>query len=216
MSEADTKEGLKQILSVSNLSKSYGSKTVLKDVTFELREGECLAMIGYNGAGKTTLLKIVLGLAKQQSGEVKFFGKEKLDDNVKQHIGYLPEDITFYNYMTGYEVLKFYTKLKEANVDDIPRLIELVSLTDATNIKVKNYSKGMRQRLGLAQALIGDIKLLFLDEPTTGLDPLGRQILFSIINNLRENGTAIVIISHMLAEIEENVDQLLVLNIDSI
>ena len=180
-----------KVLEVKNVSKRYKDYTALDDVTFSLNEGEIIGLVGPNGAGKTTLMRIIVGLTKKYEGEVI------LKDNTS--IGCVIETPSFYPFMTGYENLKYFAELNQVNVKKVMETIELLKLKDALNKKVKGYSLGMRQRLGIAAALLREPKLLVLDEPTNGLDPAGIHELREYIKEIAvKNKITILISSHIL------------------
>lgn len=202
------------ILKVHNLNKSFRHQwnlkqiPVLKDVSFAIENQSIVGFLGANGAGKTTSIKCLLGLLKYQSGDIKIFDQYHLSKAVKQKIGYLPERPYFYSYLTAEDFLKFYGQLSglhngaELN-KRIDQLLELVGLTHAKNRFLKQFSKGMLQRIGMAQALIHRPKLLILDEPLSGLDPDGRRQLVGIIQNtFSEEKTTIFFSSHLLDDID--------------
>ena len=211
---AETKSLDKNIISLQAVSKQYGNDTVLHDVNFNVQAGECIVLVGHNGAGKTTLMKLMLGLTRPSSGSVEVLkGNPALSTAVSQRLalGYLPESVAFYEAMTGREVLAFYAELKGATQRECNDLLELVGLSDAAKRKVGTYSKGMRQRLGLAQAMLGDPQLLFLDEPTTGLDPLLRQHFYELIDELHKEGVTSIISSHALNEVEARASRFVIM-----
>ena len=187
------------VLSLQNISKAFNDHLVVSDVSLDLQAGECLALVGHNGAGKTTIFKMVLGLIKPTLGDITVFGRSPGASDV---IGFLPESVSFYASLTGREHLRFFTKLRKAEAANLDQLLERVGLEDASDRAVGGYSKGMRQRLGLAQALIGKPKLLILDEPTSGLDPSSRRRFYRMLDHLREEGTTIILSSHALSEVE--------------
>ena len=202
------------IISLQSVSKQYGNDTVVKDVNFNVQPGESIVLVGHNGAGKTTLMKLMLGLTRPTSGSVEVLkGNPALTTAVEQRLslGYLPESVAFYDAMTGQEVLAFYADLKGASKMQCRELLEIVGLGKASKRKVGTYSKGMRQRLGLAQAMLGDPQLLFLDEPTTGLDPLLRQHFYELIENLHEKGVTSIISSHALNEVEARASRFVIM-----
>ncbi len=202
------------IISLQEVSKQYGSETVLRDINFNVQAGECIVLVGHNGAGKTTLMKLMLGLTRPTSGSVEVLkGNPSVSTAVEQRLslGYLPESVAFYEAMTGREVLTFYADLKGASHLDCTNLLELVGLSDASKRKVGTYSKGMRQRLGLAQAMLGDPQLLFLDEPTTGLDPILRQHFYELIDELHKEGATSIISSHALNEVEARASRFVIM-----
>jgi len=192
------------ILKIENLTKSYGRHKAVNNVSLTLNKGESLALLGHNGAGKTTLFKLALNITKQTSGKITLFNKYN-------SIGYLPENIQFYPQMTGVETLSYYAKLKKSPNKQVAELLELVGLYSFKNRRVKTYSKGMRQRLGVAQALLGKPEILFLDEPTSGLDPVGREEFFQITRQLQDNGTSIIFSSHVLRELQNKSDMVAIM-----
>jgi len=201
-------------ISMQNVCKRYGNETVLRDINLQVKAGECIVLVGHNGAGKTTLMKLLLGLTKPTSGSVKVLGDDPaFNASVAKHkaLGYLPESVAFYDAMTGREVLRFYARLKAVSNDECEKLLELVGLADAAKRKVGTYSKGMRQRLGLAQAMLGEPQLLFLDEPTTGLDPLLRQHFYELIDDLHKEGATSIISSHALNEVEARANRFIIM-----
>ena len=181
----------------------------LKECTLQVYEGETFGLLGLNGAGKTTLLKTLLGIVKPTSGKGLLLGKPLGDRSVKQKIGYLPENPYFYDFLTGWELLEYTSGLFEiprsVQKQRIPALLELVGLAQSAAKKkqLRQYSKGMVQRVGMAQALINDPELIFLDEPMSGLDPLGRKQMREIIISLGDLGKTVFFNSHVLSEVEE-------------
>lgn len=203
-----------QVISLQAVNKCYASETVVRDVNFNVNSGECVVLVGHNGAGKTTLMKLMLGLTRPTSGTVEVLGgNPAFNAAAAQHktLGYLPESVAFYEAMTGLEVLQFYARLKGVSNLDCENLLELVDLADASRRRVGTYSKGMRQRLGLAQAMLGDPQLLFLDEPTTGLDPLLRHHFYELIDGLHKQGATSIISSHALNEVEARADRFIIM-----
>lgn len=200
---------------LDNVSKQYGKSFAVKNIDFSVAQGECLALVGHNGAGKTTLIKLVLGLLQPTNGQLSIMGGSPQDSNfdkLRKNIGFLPEQVLFQTNMTGREVLKFYSRLKNAKLSHIGGLFERVDLLAAADDKISTYSKGMRQRLGLAQALIGHPKVLILDEPTSGLDPLSRQTVYSIIDEEKKAGATVFVSSHALTELDDRIDRVAILN----
>ena len=194
-----------------NVYQQYGNMAVLDNISLTLAEGEVLGLFGHNGAGKTTTVRLILGLLQATSGQVKVLGGTPGDSDIRRQIGFLPENVTFYPQLTGRETLLHFARLKGAAVQQVDALLEQVGLTAASSKRVKTYSKGMRQRLGLAQALLGRPRLLLLDEPTVGLDPIATQELYQVIGRLRDEGTSIVICSHVLPGVEPYIDRAAVL-----
>lgn len=181
----------------------------LKECTLRVYEGETFGLLGLNGAGKTTLLKTLLGIVKPTSGKGLLLGKPLGDRSIKQRIGYLPENPYFYDFLTGWELLEYTAGLfeipKSVYKQRIPALLEMVGLAQSAAKKkqLRQYSKGMVQRVGMAQALINDPDLIFLDEPMSGLDPLGRKQMRDIIVSLGDRGKTVFFNSHVLAEVEQ-------------
>ena len=202
------------VISLDSVSKCYGKETVVSDVSFNIRPGECVVLVGHNGAGKTTLMKLMLGLTRPTRGSVEVLGgNPALSTAVAQHktLGYLPESVAFYEAMTGSEVLAFYARLKGVSNKECKNLLQLVGLDKASQRRVGTYSKGMRQRLGLAQAMLGEPQLLFLDEPTTGLDPSLRHQFYELIDALHKEGATSIISSHALNEVEARANRFIIM-----
>ncbi|NMT62038.1 ABC transporter ATP-binding protein [Marinobacter orientalis] len=196
---------------LENVSYRYDKALVLNGVDLRLEPGEILGLFGHNGAGKTTSIKLILGLMTPTQGRVSVLDGEAGNSHISQHIGYLPENVMFYPQLTGREILNHFARLKGAPLSQVPQLLEQVGLGDAMNARVKTYSKGMRQRLGLAQALLGKPKLLMLDEPTVGLDPVATADLYRLLRRLRNEGTGIVLCSHVLPGVEPYIDRAAIL-----
>jgi len=180
--------------------------TALTSLSLEVTAGEIFGYLGANGAGKTTTIKILVGLMRPTAGRALVLGQDCASVPVKRRIGYMPEDPYFYEYLTGAESLDFYARLfdmpRAARRKKADELLELVRLSDARRTRVRAYSKGMRQRLGLAQALINDPEMVILDEPLSGLDPMGRMELRNVILGLRDEGRTVFFSSHILADVE--------------
>jgi ABC-2 type transport system ATP-binding protein len=189
----------------------------LKDCSLTVHQGETFGLLGPNGAGKTTLLKTLLGIVRPSSGKAVLLGKPIGDRSVKQKIGYLPENSYLYDYLTAWEFLEFTAGLfqipKAIQKKRIVELLDLVGLAKsaAQKKKIKQYSKGMRQRVGMAQALINDPDVVFLDEPMSGLDPMGRYRMREIIISLKQQGKTIFFNSHILADVEQICDRIALL-----
>src|SRR5690554_1382201 len=196
---------------LENVSYKYDKALVLNGVDLRLEPGEILGLFGHNGAGKTTSIKLILGLMTPTQGRVSVLDGEAGDPKISQHIGYLPENVMFYPQLTGREILAHFARLKGANLHQVPELLGQVGLDDAMDARVKTYSKGMRQRLGLAQALLGKPRLLMLDEPTVGLDPIATADLYRLLRTLRDDGTGIVLCSHVLPGVEPYIDRAAIL-----
>ena len=199
---------------IEGVSKRYGDTYVVRDVDLTVAAGECVAIVGHNGAGKSTLFRIMLGLIAPSSGTLRLFGEPAEGARfreLRRAIGYLPEHFALYDNLSGLETLRFYARLKGAAQTECLTALERVGLAEAANRKVRGYSKGMRQRLGFAQALLGKPRLLFLDEPTNGLDPQAIHDFYEIIGALKAEGTTVILTSHILAEIEQRVDEVAIL-----
>ncbi len=192
---------------IQNLTQRYGTMTVLEGLNLTLGEGEVLGLFGHNGAGKTTTMKLILGLLNATEGQVRVLGREPNDPQVRRTLGYLPENVTFYGQLSGRETLRHFARLKGAPVSQSEQLLEQVGLGHAADRRVRTYSKGMRQRLGLAQALLGEPRLLLLDEPTVGLDPVATEDLYSLIDGLRQQGCSVILCSHVLPGVERHIDR---------
>lgn len=194
------------------LTKRYGMLTALDSVSASVPRGQVIGLLGHNGAGKSTLIKLVLGLVAPSGGRLEVLGHDPWRaPALRRAIGYLPENAAFYPNLTGRELLDYLAKLKRAQRSQVQALLERVGLADAAKRRIGTYSKGMRQRLGLAQALLGEPELLLLDEPTTGLDPQASRELYRIVGELRADGRGVVISSHLLAELEPHIDGALIL-----
>lgn len=196
---------------LENVSYRYDKTPVLNGIDLRLEPGEILGLFGHNGAGKTTSIKLILGLMEPWKGKVSVLGQQAGQPGVSQYIGYLPENVMFYPQLTGREILSHFARLKGAPLKQVPELLRQVGLDDAMNARVKTYSKGMRQRLGLAQALLGRPRLLMLDEPTVGLDPVATADLYRLLRQLRDEGTGIVLCSHVLPGVEPYIDRAAIL-----
>jgi ABC-2 type transport system ATP-binding protein len=188
-----------------------GNKVALHGLDLEVRAGEVFGFLGPNGAGKTTTMNVLLGFTQPTSGGASLFGIDVRQPIARQRIGYLPEQTYYYKFLTAEEILRFYAKIFEldrAETDKrIAQLLKLVELEHAAKRPIKSYSKGMQQRVGLAQALINNPDLLILDEPTSGLDPLGRMKVREIIQRLKNEGKTVFFSSHELGEVETVCDR---------
>lgn len=194
-----------------DVSKCYGTAMVLNAFRAVIPQGKVTGLLGHNGAGKTTLIKLVLGLIHPTAGSISVLGQEAGSRQVRRRIGHLPENVAFYGNLTGQEVLEYFACLKSVPRADCAVLLERVGLDGAAERPVRVYSKGMRQRLGLAQSLLGSPELLIMDEPTTGLDPMATQQFFGLVGELKAQGRTVVISSHLLAELEPHIDNALIL-----
>lgn len=206
---------MQKILECQNLCKSFGKKQILKDVSFEIDEGDILAFIGPNGSGKTTTIKLILGLQNIDSGSVKINGYDVEKDFVKsiEKVGAIVENPDTYMYLSGWQNLKLVANLyKGVTDDDLKAIVQTVGLENRIHDKVSKYSLGMRQRLGIARALINKPNLLVLDEPTNGLDPEGIKDLRILLKRLAKEGMGILISSHNLAELESFCNKVLIID----
>ncbi|SMB27003.1 Copper transport ATP-binding protein NosF [Sterolibacterium denitrificans] len=205
------------LISVRAVKKHFGEVHAVDGIDLDIAKGEIFGLIGHNGAGKSTMFKMLLGLLPATSGEIRINGTAvagRAFREVRRQIGYLPENVVFYDNLTGLETLHFFADLKGVARSAAQPLLEKVGLAHAAQRRVRGYSKGMRQRLGFAQALLGQPALLFLDEPTNGLDPEGIREFYRILEELkRKVGVTIVITSHILAEIQERVDRLAIMKL---
>lgn len=206
---------MQKILECQNLCKSFGKKQILKNVSFEIDEGDILAFIGPNGSGKTTTIKLILGLQNIDSGSVKINGFDVEKDFVKsiEKVGAIVENPDTYMYLSGWQNLKLVANLyKGVTDDDLKTIVKTVGLENRIHDKVSKYSLGMRQRLGIARALINKPNLLVLDEPTNGLDPEGIKDLRILLKRLAKEGMGILISSHNLAELESFCNKVLIID----
>jgi Cu-processing system ATP-binding protein len=203
-----------ETVSVNAATKSYRKVHALTEFSCSLDEGETVALVGHNGAGKTTLIKLMLGLIRPDSGTVRVLGEDPAAGQfaARRRLGFLPENVSFNMALTGRETLCFYARLKRVSPDAVSPLLERVGLADAAERRVGTYSKGMRQRLGLAQALLGRPRVLLLDEPTTGLDPALRRSFYEIVAELRADGATVLLSSHALTELEGKADRVVIVN----
>ena len=199
------------LLTASQLSKTFGNFTAVNKVDIHINAGEMIALAGHNGAGKSTLMKMLLGLLTPTSGSISINGHGATSLAARQLIGYLPETVALYPNMTGFETLDFFADLKHVSRERNRELLTRVGIIEAAKKRVGTYSKGMRQRLALAQALLGQPKILLLDEPTTGLAPASRADFYRILDELRAQGTAILLSSHALAELADQADRIVIM-----
>ncbi len=193
------------------LRKEFGKKVAVEDFTLEVSRGEVFGFLGPNGAGKTTAVKMMMGLVHPTAGEAALLGKPLGDRQTRARIGFLPEHFRFHEWLQAAEFLDVHGRLYGMSTEDreetIPRLLDLVGLGRSSTTRLSAFSKGMLQRIGLAQALINSPDLVFLDEPTSGLDPLGRRLVRDIIRDLRGQGITVFLNSHFLSEIELTCDR---------
>lgn len=199
-------------LTISRLTKRFGDVEALKAVSLTLEAGKRAALLGHNGAGKSTMMKIVLGLIPYDGGEVSVCGALPGSPVARAEVAYLPENVAFHPALTGEEQLRHYLALRGENPRQAMELLSRVGLAHAAGRRIGTYSKGMRQRVGLAQTLIGRPRLLVLDEPTSGLDPVSRRDFYDLLDGLAAEGTAILLSSHVLTEVEARTDRILILS----
>jgi ABC-2 type transport system ATP-binding protein len=198
------------------LSKRYNDYVAVSDLTIRVQRGEVFGFLGPNGAGKTTSIKMLMGLVRPSSGTARLLGRPLGDRDAKGRIGFLPELFRFHDWLTGEEFLDLHGKLYGMRAADrrraIPEVLNLVGLYDRRSDRLRSYSKGMQQRIGLAQALINDPLVVFLDEPTSALDPIGRQEVRGIIESLRKQGRTVFLNSHLLSEVEAVCDRVAIIS----
>ncbi len=201
-------------IQVRGAAMHYGALRAVDGVDLSVQRGEIFGLIGHNGAGKSTLFKMMLGLIAPSAGEILINGTSVRGRDfraARRHIGYLPENVVLYDNLSGLETLRFFARLKGAGPSQCEPTLARVGLADAAKRPLREYSKGMRQRLGFAQALLGEPRVLFLDEPTNGLDPQAIRDFYATLRELRDAGVTIIISSHILAELQERVDRLAIM-----
>lgn len=190
-------------------------KRVLHGVTFDVQENEIFGFVGPNGAGKTTTLKILMGLIRPTEGRARILGSDVFESEFRHQIGFLPENPYFYPFLTAREILDFYARLSGVSASDraqrVDRLLGVVNLGHAMDARLRTFSKGMLQRVGIAQALIHDPKVVFLDEPMSGLDPLGRMEIRDLILSLRAEGKTVFMNTHILSDVESICDRVAII-----
>ena len=205
------------MIKIKNLSKKFGNFSVLHDLSFEVGDKRVVGFLGPNGAGKTTTIRIMAGLSRADSGSVEILGQAVTFGQVSTNrlFGYLPEQPVFYNWMTGAEYLSFCADIfglkSEVKAKRIEELLKMANLTEAKDRKIGGYSNGMKQRLGIAQALINDPAILILDEPVSALDPIGRHEVLEVIKKLKKDKT-IFLSTHVLADVDKICDDVVILN----
>jgi ABC-2 type transport system ATP-binding protein len=210
-----------EALKITGLHKSFKTgfllkkKKILKGISLEVGQGEIFGYLGPNGAGKTTTIKCLLGLIFPERGEISILGQPYLSLSAKERIGFLPENPYFYDYLTASEFLEFYSQLFQINKtereDRIQDLLRIVGLEKSAHLQLRKFSRGMLQRIGLAQALLNEPSIVFLDEPLGGLDPLGRKEIRDIIIRLRDEGKTVFLSSHILQDIEMICDRVAII-----
>ncbi|MGQ0711527.1 MAG: ABC transporter ATP-binding protein [Rhodoferax sp.] len=198
----------------SGVRKHYGAVRAVDGVDLRVQRGEIFGLIGHNGAGKSTLFKMMLGLVEPTAGEIRIGGvpvRGSAFRQARRSMGYLPEHVVLYDNLDGLETLRFFARLKGVDAAQCAPTLERVGLAHAGKRPVREYSKGMRQRLGFAQALLGSPQVLFLDEPTNGLDPQAIRDFYATLRSLSQQGVTVLITSHILAELQERVDRLAIM-----
>ena len=211
------------IIRVRNLEKVFGRSLFKKKgfpalcgVDLEVGRGQVFGLLGPNGAGKTTLIKVLLGLTRGWTGEAEIFGRPPLDPISRQKVGFLPEAHRLPPYLTGRQVMHLFGMMAGGNSDEVKAriepLLEKVNMTSSADRKIREYSKGMQQRLGLAQALVHQPEIVFLDEPTDGVDPVGRASIREMVLDLKERGVTVFINSHLLMEVELICDHVVIMD----
>lgn len=207
-------EPMTETVALSRVTKRYGAITAVRDLDLALHAGEVIALVGHNGAGKTTQIKMMLGLARPTEGTVRLLGADPAGEGFghRAGVGYLPESVSFHLALTGRETLAFYARLKGLDPRALDPAFAAVGLDGAADRTVATYSKGMRQRLGLAQALLGRPRVLILDEPTSGLDPALRREFYAIVAARAAEGATVLLASHALTELEGRADRVVIVD----
>lgn len=200
-----------EVLTCRKIGKLRDGHPVLDDISLDIPEGTRVALLGHNGAGKSTLIKLVLGLTRLDAGAISIAGAAPGSDAARRSVAYLPEAVAFQGALTGRELLTMFARLSGIAPREAGPLLERVGLGQSADRRISTYSKGMRQRLGLAQVLLGRPRLALLDEPASGLDPVSRHELYAIIDELAAAGTAVLIASHALTEVEARTDRIAIL-----
>lgn len=204
------------VIETKDLRKQYGAIEALKGVTLNVEPGQIYGLLGQNGAGKSTMVKILLGIVKKTDGDAYLLGAEAGTTEVRKRVGYLPEDHQFPGYHTGVSLLHFYGELygmsRPDRVKRMQEALDIVGLTKRAKSKIKTYSKGMKQRLGIAQSFFHDPEVIFLDEPTDGVDPVGRKEIRDLLQTLKSEGRTIFVNSHLLGEVEMMSDRVAIIH----
>jgi len=204
------------IIETDRLSKSYGKTVGCEEICLSVSEGQIFGFLGPNGAGKSTLIKMLVGLIHASSGKANILGQPLGDLEARKRLGFLPENFKYQDFLTGRELLDFHGSLCKMPSDQrrkrIPEVLRLLKLDEGEDQRIKAYSKGMQQRLGIACALLGNPDLLFLDEPTSALDPIGRREVREILLDLRRQGKTVFLNSHLLSEVEMICDEVAIIN----
>ena len=209
-------------IEISRLTKDFrigirGIKLrAVDDVSFCVNAGEIFGLLGPNGSGKSTTLKIILGLFRPTAGSCRIFGRESTDTAARRDVGFLPEAPYFYGYLSGRELVRFYARIAGVPAKEldsaVEKALEITGMTEAANRRVKTYSKGMLQRIGVAQAIVHDPQLVILDEPTAGIDPIGSAEIGECILEMKKHGKTVVLCSHLLGQVENICDRIAIMN----
>jgi len=203
------------VIETKDLTKLYGEKVGCEKICLTVDEGQIFGFLGPNGAGKSTFVKMLIGLIKPTSGSARLLGSPLGDVFIRRRIGFLPENFRYQDWLTGRELLQYHAALalvpRDRHKARIDEMLRLVKIEGAADSKIRTYSKGMQQRIGIAAALVSDPDLLFLDEPTSALDPIGRMEVREIISSLKERGKAVFLNSHLLSEIEMVCDKVAII-----
>ncbi len=190
-------------------------KRVLDGISFDVREGEIYGFVGPNGAGKTTMVKLLMGLIRPSGGRARILGHDVSESAFRRHVGFQPENTYFYEYLTAREILRFYARLsgvpRSGREGRVEALLEQVGLSHAADARLRTYSKGMLQRVGIAQALVHDPRVVFLDEPMSGLDPIGRKEIRDLVLQLRREGKTVFMNTHILPDVEMVCDRVAII-----
>ena len=204
------------VVSTSDLVKNYGSIEALKGVSLNVDPGQIFGLLGQNGAGKSTMVKILLGIVKKSDGDATLLGEPAGTTDIRRKVGYLPEDHAFPGYHTGRSLMHFYGELygmtRNERTKAMNDALDIVGLTKRADSKIKSFSKGMKQRLGIAQAFFHDPEVIFLDEPTDGVDPVGRKEIRDLLKTLKDEGRTIFVNSHLLGEVEMVSDRVAIIH----
>lgn len=209
---------MEMVLDIQHLSKKYGKKTALEDITFSVPEGTCFGLLGPNGAGKSTTMKILTGIVEADQGTAIVLGMNSNENQlaIKQQVGYVPQSITLYEDLNAYDNLLFFGQMYGVKGSQLKERITTVltqtGLLDRAKDKVKEYSGGMKRRINIAAALLHDPKILILDEPTVGIDPQSRNHIFDMIRTLKENGVTIIYSTHYMEEVEALCDEIAIID----
>jgi ABC-2 type transport system ATP-binding protein len=198
-------------IDAAGLRKAFGIRTAVRDLTLQVAPGEAFGFLGPNGAGKSTSIKMLLGLVRPTSGRASLLGQPVGTREIRARIGFLPEHFRFYDWLSASELIFFHGRLvgmaEDALRRKVPRLLDRVGLGAQASKPIRSFSKGMMQRVGLAQAIVNDPDILFLDEPTSGLDPAGRKLVREVIREQRDRGATVFLNSHLLGEVEQSCDR---------